>query len=605
MDIPLSLSLNEYLNSVSLVTTPTTNSDNTVVVVEAVNKIIGDLNQKYNTISEKLEGKIEHRKLEMGEQESVMGLDFVSPVAQYNPIPRTTELDPYMTLPFETQVPMTLSTDTLLVNTVVSRGNIPAVLGMTQFSEVSHSISSSSTSFPSVSHSSSRSINDVLFHVDNRVEEPRIDMGKNKSTIMHESEMGIMKQQLSLLTNAVSMLTELVKNTQRPKAVPPGKYSYETGQDLNKFFVQFETFCQYHYSGSQRHWSQLLERYLEGSFLKLYLVINKTVDSYSEIKSIMLRWFQQEERHKNNRRLQEFMNANRLPGESINMLALRLEQLASKAFPGVDVRNHDALCTAFLLSLPNYIEKKVREYIVQTEVLTNRKVPWEQLVLLADQYEYDHNSQQPRPIIEHPVNMDNGVEVINIDTVVVKQPSWSDILRKKSSVQPVQSDIGDPEGGVIPKNTGNLTDIQVLPCTYCGIKGHKMDECYKFLGVCSYCKKKGHIRSECRITQSLQKPLSNFKNSCPFCNGPHLGINCDSRKLSGNKNNTHNLGKTNSNNFHGKQETKKLNEPTHHDDISSNFGNRGAMSKKRFIDDCRLCGSAHYEGHCLEEESLN
>ena len=183
MDIPLSLSLNEYLNSVSLVTTPTTNSDNTVVVVEAVNKIIGDLNQKYNTISEKLEGKIEHRKLEMGEQKSVMGLDFVSPVAQYNPIPRTTELDPYMTLPFETQVPMTLSTDTLLVNTVVSRGNIPAVLGMTQFSEVSHSISSSSTSFPSVSHSSSRSINDVLFHVDNRVKEPRIDMGENKSTI--------------------------------------------------------------------------------------------------------------------------------------------------------------------------------------------------------------------------------------------------------------------------------------------------------------------------------------------------------------------------------------------------------------------------------------
>ncbi|KAL7632050.1 UNVERIFIED_CONTAM: hypothetical protein RMT77_017627 [Armadillidium vulgare] len=243
--------------------------------------------------------------------------------------------------------------------------------------------------------------------------------------------------------------------------------------------------------------------------------------------------------------------------------------------------------------------------MVQNEVLANCKVPWEQLVLLADQYEYDHNVQQHRLPIEPPVNMDSSLEVINIDTVVVKKPSWSDILRKKSLVQPMQTDIVDLKGGVIPKTNGNPSDIQTLSCTYCGIKGHKMDECYKFLGVCSYCKKKGHIRSECRATQSQQRPLSKFKNNCPFCNGPHLGINCDNRKLSEKKNSTHNLGKTNSNKFHGIQEKKKLNEPTHSEEISSDFGNRGAVPKKRFIDECRFCGSAHYEGHCLEEEALN
>lgn len=25
-------------------------------------------------------------------------------------------------------------------------------------------------------------------------------------------------------------------------------------------------------------------------------------------------------------------------------------------------------------------------------------------------------------------------------------------------------------------------------CDYCGIKGHNMDDCYKFLGISSYCK---------------------------------------------------------------------------------------------------------------------
>ncbi|KAL7642433.1 UNVERIFIED_CONTAM: hypothetical protein RMT77_006994 [Armadillidium vulgare] len=96
MDIPLSLSLEDYLNSVSsdTTTTTTTNSDNTVVVVEAVNKIIGDLTQKYNTIAGKLEGKVEHRESEMGVQGSLLGLDFVPPVPTYNTLPRTTGLKP-------------------------------------------------------------------------------------------------------------------------------------------------------------------------------------------------------------------------------------------------------------------------------------------------------------------------------------------------------------------------------------------------------------------------------------------------------------------------------------------------------------------------------
>lgn len=59
-----------------------------------------------------------------------------------------------------------------------------------------------------------------------------------------------------------------------------------------------------------------------------------------------------------------------------------------------------------------------------------------------------------------------------------------------------------------------------------------MDECYKYLGICSYCKTKGHVKSECwYVNRDSRSPeiKRNSRPSCPYCNGPHLGMNSQTK----------------------------------------------------------------------------
>ena len=95
-----------------------------------------------------------------------------------------------------------------------------------------------------------------------------------------------------------------------------------------------------------------MPNYLEGNYLDLYVqLIKKTLD-YSTIKATMIKWYDTEHSRKAERYIQVFENARMRKGESVTMFALRLEQLASKAYPGLDMRSHRILRSAFLKALP-------------------------------------------------------------------------------------------------------------------------------------------------------------------------------------------------------------------------------------------------------------
>ena len=110
--------------------------------------------------------------------------------------------------------------------------------------------------------------------------------------------------------------------------------------------------------------------------MDLYVqLIKKTLD-YSTIKSTMIKWYDTEHSKKAERYIQVFENAKMRKGESVTMFALRLEQLSSKAYPGLDMRSHRILRSAFLKSLPQIVEKQINDYLISFESVSGQKIEW-------------------------------------------------------------------------------------------------------------------------------------------------------------------------------------------------------------------------------------
>lgn len=588
MDPQNQLSLSAYLasvessNNVSPITCQTTVP---VIPTGAVCNIISNLERRMSELASKMDDspKKEDSLLDLDEPESP-------------PVTIVPVFSSSFTLPFEHKESPPIFANTSLVNTI--QGSIPSVMGLAP--SVSgmapglrlNGVGERNRGIGEISNPSVSSTNFSVSSSSPVIRSVNVPVGNN----INNTELTLMKQQLSLLTEAVGMLAELVKNSQKPKVVAPSKFQYELEHDLPRFFLQFEQFCSINYPGAHDQWCRLLEKYLEGSFLKLYTVVIKTVDNYWAVKTNLLKWFTNEERRKNENRLHDFMSAQRLSGESINMFALRLEHLAGKAYPGVNMRDHDALRTAFLLNLPKNVEHKLKEYIIQNEVTSGIRVPWERLVTLADCYDYDRrnhnvnncNTEKNIGNSEKSSLTNNGIdktEVIEIDTVNVK-PSWSDIVRRNQNQPLSRNNFVNRKSS--RDGDSDFQNVNSSKCEYCGKDGHVMRDCYKFLGICSYCKQRGHIRSDCRATKT---PIQNIntKLDCPFCQGPHLGMNCQN-----NKQNPSSYLTTDTKTLTFTNSQKKT-----ENNITFNKNSKGAVPKHKFIENCQLCGGSHNEGSCF------
>ncbi|KAL7631360.1 UNVERIFIED_CONTAM: hypothetical protein RMT77_018339 [Armadillidium vulgare] len=454
---------------------------------------------------------------------------------------------------------------------------------------------------------------------------------RNRSETFTTSQFDIIQQQLSILTQTVSLLTVLVNSAQKPKLLEPKVNNYEHEQNLSDFLTYFEQYCEKRYPQSPDQWLRLLEKYLTGKFLRLYNVITKTVTDYTSVKNILLKWYNQEEKKRNENKLKKYHSAKRQPGEDINLFALRLEQLACQAFPGVNMREHESLRTAFILSLSPTIQHKLREFIIQNEMITQTKVSWEKLVMLADSYDRefrpDQSFHQEQDFQEigmndtHRVNepQRSEIEVIQIDTLT-PQATWSEVLKRGSLSKPNRvthnntSQNNRQKFSPLNKNpisfNRNNNPQPMKDCSYCGKIGHTHDECYKALGICSYCKTKGHIRKDCwHYNNSNNSSTIRRENStvtCSFCRGNHLGMDCTSR----NRNEESSPRKRNSDRNQNQASPNRnrnqspLPQRIHHqegrtfENSSNPWIAQGAKPKTLNIEDCRMCGDSHVKGKC-------
>lgn len=417
--------------------------------------------------------------------------------------------------------------------------------------------------------------------------------------------MDAMQQQINLLSQAVVALTQIMQHAYKPRVVPPTKFCNKLDQHINTFFSQFEQYCHYQYPGSCDQWARLLPNYLEGSYLELYKQLSKKTLDYTIIKSTMVKWCDHEYQRMSERHLQAFNSAVMRKDESVTMFALRLEQLASKAYPGVDMRAHNTLRTAFLKSLPSTIEQRLNDCLIDFDVINGKKVEWDQLVVLADQHMYKIandmlNKGTSLSGNNYRKELDVEPETVTIDNIrPVLGNSWGGIVQ--SSAQKLQMN----NASIINhhKSPSSKNKELLESCSFCGKKNHQIESCYKFHQICSYCKQKGHFRAQCPEVKYQSAQISSSSDICPFCGKNHLGMYCNNQSSIASNENSGSLKK----NYSESSKPQRVKDPSReykerNNSFPDELGNRLVKPE---LDLCDYCEDRHARGDCDKRYSLN
>ena len=383
-----------------------------------------------------------------------------------------------------------------------------------------------------------------------------------------EESLAVQQAHNAMVSQAISMMAQMFNKPKSNKAVPPAKFHPDTDQDLKVFFREFEEYCTVLYPTQRQDWLRLLGSYLQSSYLALYHQLHKADKSYDEVKKSLLDLFNNEDTVKRERAVQDFMTAKMRKHETVRIFAIRLLDLAKKAYPTTsddDCKEHDTLRQVFLSALPTAINKEITTYLRNHEWLSGNKVSFDQLVNLADRHLQDIKGHTQAPV----------PEVIDISRVVAEarpqQKLWTDVVkrwktpssnaqtppqpvvekrssrrdnrRQKKSAgnrspkfvrdKPRNSDSSSSSGRSEERRRDNRARKPSQRqnnqwCSFCDKTTHSKDTCYILNNKCSICKQSGHLSYKCSQYQPRQQQQQRrYPENCPVCNQPgHVGKNC-------------------------------------------------------------------------------
>src|SRR6201990_597320 len=400
---------------------------------------------------------------------------------------------------------------------------------------------------------------------------PRISTGNMTDKQFREfveESLAVQQAHNAMVSQAIAMMAQMFNKHKSNKAVPPAKFNPDTDQDLKVFFREFEEYCTVLYPTQKQDWLRLLGSYLQSSYLFLYHQLHKADKSYDEIKRNLLDLFTNVDTVRRERAVQDFMIAKMRKNETVRIFAIRLLDLAKKAYPTTsdyDCKEHDTLRQVFLSALPTAINKEITTYLRNHEWLSGNKVSFDQLVNLADRHLQDIKGHTQAPV----------PEVIDISRVIAEarpqQKLWTDVVKRwktpssnaQTPPQPVvEKRSSRKDNRRQKKNTGNRSPkfVRDKPrtsdsssssgrseerrrdnrarkpsqrqnnqwCSFCDKTTHSKDTCYILNNKCSICKQSGHLSYKCSQYQPRQQQQQRrYPENCPVCNQPgHVGKNC-------------------------------------------------------------------------------
>lgn len=161
---------------------------------------------------------------------------------------------------------------------------------------------------------------------------------------------------------AIEMVANAIRNS-RPVIVPPppvfdgsdGSYAIED------FFTLYEAYATSVYGPVSRSWILGLQTYLAGEPRQVLMAIGTSVTDYGDVKERVKACCKSAQGVSSPHH--RFLQATRLPGESLHVFAVRLRRLAAQAFG--QVNDVDAvIMPKFMLSLTDEVRQAVETHLL-------------------------------------------------------------------------------------------------------------------------------------------------------------------------------------------------------------------------------------------------
>lgn len=179
-----------------------------------------------------------------------------------------------------------------------------------------------------------------------------------------------------------SKMIEAMQSVGNLKTPVMADFDETSGVDFCQYLKDFETYCEQVIRGRKKFWVNELQARLSGDTLRIFQAARTTGDSWKEMKSKLIQWYQSdaEPRKRKFRRL--FAESRHERGESLYMLAIRIETIFKMAFPGKSLKMSETLRDKYLSAIPVSALNIFRAQQAHTDN-GGHQISWEKLKSIA------------------------------------------------------------------------------------------------------------------------------------------------------------------------------------------------------------------------------
>ena len=282
----------------------------------------------------------------------------------------------------------------------------------------------------------------------------------------------------------------------------PEAFDILSGQSMHKFFSDFESYCSSKFNCDEDGFVPELGRNLTGEAHNVYYAVRGPNDSYRDVKSKMLKWFEESKSLRKSNKFNVFKDAVMTDNESLYVYGARLEKLFRAAFPRKIVERSETLRQKYICSVPRIFRQQIETSVALAKV-NGEVLEWSKIFRIAAIQ--DNNAS----MMEHHNGsfQTDASEVFNVNSCKIKS-RVSD-----ASVQTYEY----PIKGQVYANTnrrvkhaekGYNKDHKINRsayesrdntnrCTFCNATGHFYAKCRKRLKQCLRCGSSSHFMKDC------------------------------------------------------------------------------------------------------------
>ena len=269
----------------------------------------------------------------------------------------------------------------------------------------------------------------------------------------------------------------------------PDVFTVGQGMSFTNFIEHFERYCKHRYSSYKEDWVPELGKYLRDDILEAYKAIKTPRINYSTLKESLANWYKCAKKTIATTKKSQFETATMKPNENLLIYAIRLESLASEAFPNVDMTKSNELKQKFMATIPDSVRQNVAMHNWQIHLSTGKKLTWSQIKELVSMEQNTVKQMVQKSVPEEEVDELKLAKV------------FTTLMNKKENQEKEPTSKEDSQTKSDSTKDGK--------CPACDKKGHTEESCWLKLGLCLRCGGKNHIAKYCTFRRNFKYDRNN------------------------------------------------------------------------------------------------